>query len=511
MLQLFAARLVIILRLPKKRTEEGQIESIETRAFLTAESVEHLGTTLGIFEKRNDVAGGRIGMILGTVDMSRMRDQILLQVQVHHGLNAELADTLRTPNGRYWHGNSCRDVTYQLAQNDMAVWAGITAKVIRGAYLNTSAMLSVYVQCADGSIAVVRPSIGKVTYLVLQDWTVRLDEWVIVKMSEFRNSKLPIETGGVLLGAFDTHSRICSIVDALPSPPDSQEWPTSYIRGCVGLRQKVKEVEDITLGQLGYVGEWHSHPSGASILPSVDDRQAYSWLIEHMHGGYFLKARVLVAVLVSLPILIILPWLTETLHFPHNPWLLSGLVGAAVVALGATIVRQFGVLAEKKINSRRGGFPTTLIMRWSDGTKSREWKRRMHDLVRQKLGMSLCSEETEANDVKEADKIIQDAFLEIRHRIWGNKGLPSHAANIDYGFARNLYGCRWLWLLLIFACLSTILVVSLVTKASFPLQEMLLCVVLLIIVPLIEETVVKHQVEHCAYRYAEHAWEFLSR
>jgi hypothetical protein len=53
------------------------------------------------------------------------------------------------------------------------------------------------------------------------------------------------------------------------------------------LREKVREVEDQTLGQIGYVGEWHSHPKGYSILPSGQDFEAYSWLEGHMHPeGY---------------------------------------------------------------------------------------------------------------------------------------------------------------------------------------------------------------------------------
>ncbi len=91
------------------------------------------------------------------------------------------------------------------------------------------------------------------------------------------------KTGGVLIGSFDTARRVCSIVYLLPSSPDSKEWPTSYIRGCQGLQENVKRVQTQTLGQLTYVGEWHSHPRGASTMPSADDRKAYSWLVEHMN------------------------------------------------------------------------------------------------------------------------------------------------------------------------------------------------------------------------------------
>jgi hypothetical protein len=76
--------------------------------------------------------------------------------------------------------------------------------------------------------------------------------------------------------------QIAYVVDALPSPPDSQEWPTLYIRGCKELPTKVEEIIQSTAGNLGYVGEWHSHPEGAATSPSGDDRKVFAWLTERM-------------------------------------------------------------------------------------------------------------------------------------------------------------------------------------------------------------------------------------
>lgn len=72
------------------------------------------------------------------------------------------------------------------------------------------------------------------------------------------------------------------VVDTVPSPPDSQEWPTVYIRGCQGLREQVDRIETMTAGMLGYVGEWHSHPDGYGPRPSGDDRNVFDWLTEIM-------------------------------------------------------------------------------------------------------------------------------------------------------------------------------------------------------------------------------------
>ena len=68
-----------------------------------------------------------------------------------------------------------------------------------------------------------------------------------------RKKKLPNETGGVLL-ALDHESRRAYVVDTIPSPPDSKEWPTLYIRGSEQLREEMERVTTLTVGNLEYIG-----------------------------------------------------------------------------------------------------------------------------------------------------------------------------------------------------------------------------------------------------------------
>jgi hypothetical protein len=60
----------------------------------------------------------------------------------------------------------------------------------------------------------------------------------------------------------------------LPSPPDSEEWPTSYKRGSAGLVVAIAGIANRTLLNLEYVGEWHSHPTGAGTDMSDTDKIA---------------------------------------------------------------------------------------------------------------------------------------------------------------------------------------------------------------------------------------------
>jgi proteasome lid subunit RPN8/RPN11 len=115
------------------------------------------------------------------------------------------------------------------------------------------------------------------------DWTVVTDRWLLDKVTRACLDGLPNETGGVLIGAHDMQRHVLYLVDALPSPPDSEEWPGLYVHGSRGLTKRIGEVERTTDGrQLGYAGEWHSHPRGCGPSPSRDDRKVFAWLQEHM-------------------------------------------------------------------------------------------------------------------------------------------------------------------------------------------------------------------------------------
>jgi proteasome lid subunit RPN8/RPN11 len=111
-----------------------------------------------------------------------------------------------------------------------------------------------------------------------------VDRGLLDRLRRQRAERLPSETGGVLVGSFDAQRQIVHVVEAIPSPADSEEWPTLYVRGAKGLADRLRRIQDHTLGQLRYVGEWHSHPDGYGCDPSDDDRQVLDWLSENMEA-----------------------------------------------------------------------------------------------------------------------------------------------------------------------------------------------------------------------------------
>jgi hypothetical protein len=192
-------------------------------------------------------------------------------------ITPDLHDSLQTP-GRIRTGASCRDISFIIGQAELAIWAGVFSQRIGSILKSSQARVQVFQSSSEGAIAPIFLEPTVPNSVRLGDWTVFFDQWLIERIAEYRSQRLPNETGGILLGVLDTERRTCMLTDALPSPPDSIEWPTSYIRGCNGLLLKMKGAESLTAGQVTYVGEWHSHPNGAGVKPSDMDLKAFESL-----------------------------------------------------------------------------------------------------------------------------------------------------------------------------------------------------------------------------------------
>ena len=88
------------------------------------------------------------------------------------------------------------------------------------------------------------------------------------------------ETGGVLIGAYDISRKRIYVVSQVRAPEDSISSPTSFIRGCVNLPERLKYIYETTLDNLTYIGEWHSHPS-ANTQRSKDDVKLHKAIVDY--------------------------------------------------------------------------------------------------------------------------------------------------------------------------------------------------------------------------------------
>ena len=228
------------------------------------------------------------GVVILAEDEKRSTTLDSLEMQYYRCLVNEpsLENHLWRPPERIRYAASCRDVSSTIPQDFVALQSAICSRAIHQVTSDEKAFLSIW--CTDEDQINVQRHLIPVKNLIScekDEWTLRTDEGLIDKVYKARAGKLPNETGGVLIGAYDTQRKIVYVVDCIPSPPDSEEWPTVYIRGCQGLKAQVKKIKQITGGQLMYIGEWHSHPPGCSVSPSQEDRQVFDWLSNCMRAN----------------------------------------------------------------------------------------------------------------------------------------------------------------------------------------------------------------------------------
>ena len=210
-------------------------------------------------------------------------DSLEMQYYRHLVNEDSLEDHLQRKPDRIRYATSCRDVSATISQDFVALQAAICSRAIHQLLSNELASLSIW-RIDENQISVQRYAFSARNSIKrkIGEWTLCTDEGFTDKVHEARAKKLPNETGGVLVGSYDMQRKIVYVADCLPSPPDSKEWPTLYIRGCQGLRSQIEKIQRITVNELRYIGEWHSHPPGCGVKPSPDDRQVFDWLSDRM-------------------------------------------------------------------------------------------------------------------------------------------------------------------------------------------------------------------------------------
>ncbi len=225
------------------------------------------------------------GVVMLVEDAGRQVKLDMLEMQAYRAIleTPPLRNYLLQPEGDIHYANSCSDVSSRMPQSLVALGASICSRAIPRTITDDEARIMIW-HIDDEKLNTENYTVpvGKTVEIKIGEWTLQTDEALMEKIYEARATKLPNETGGTLVGSYDMQRRIVYVIDTVVSPPDSTEWPTVYIRGCRGLRQRHDKIQQMTSGQLDYVGEWHSHPEGHGCGPSNDDCNAFCWLSAHM-------------------------------------------------------------------------------------------------------------------------------------------------------------------------------------------------------------------------------------
>jgi len=173
----------------------------------------------------------------------------------------------------------CRAISNRFPQSNVSVLAGLVAMKLGDAVDQPEAVLAVWTLDSNGEVTLDTAPPDQVTrYLGKNDWKITTDAGFVRQILAMRKEKLPVETGGMLFGVVDVPARSICLVHAAAAPDDSIESIGGFERGVRGVGEYIDRIRRRTSGQVRYVGEWHSHPPGASGQPSPRDIRQIDWL-----------------------------------------------------------------------------------------------------------------------------------------------------------------------------------------------------------------------------------------
>lgn len=219
------------------------------------------------------------------------RDAVMLveDKQRHIRLNALEAQYYRSVINEDWgqghldtpqlfrSGTSCRDISVTMSHFRVVSHASLLAEHIMTQSKKDEASITVWVNELESGnrFRQTMPVFKTRSYeSVLSDFRVVWDEGVEQKLHAMRTKDLPMETGGIIVGYHDIPTKHVFIVDVLPPPADSKHHDTWFKRGTEGVAKAVEEIQRRTAENVSYLGEWHSHPQGASSeLSGLDNIQ----------------------------------------------------------------------------------------------------------------------------------------------------------------------------------------------------------------------------------------------
>lgn len=101
-------------------------------------------------------------------------------------------------------------------------------------------------------------------------WQIRMKPGIIDEIKREMGFAMPTETGGVFVGRVNYKTKTIHVTNLIKAPADSTANEICFFRGIQGLPEAIKEINDLTGNQLGYIGEWHTHPFGPDRMSSVD-------------------------------------------------------------------------------------------------------------------------------------------------------------------------------------------------------------------------------------------------
>lgn len=186
----------------------------------------------------------------------------------------ELSKHLDTSEQRRTNNFSCRSESNILDYDNIVMLSSVVSQQIQKAYRSTESFLGIWgVDQENSTINKYELKTLSWKNKIVGDITIWYSMELIKEMEKQKNKDTSQETGGCLFGCYDRTSSSIYIFFEHPAPMDSKCAQTFFERGCQGLSQIVKSIDERTFHQVRYLGEWHSHPYGSSCPSQTDKKQ----------------------------------------------------------------------------------------------------------------------------------------------------------------------------------------------------------------------------------------------
>ena len=115
-------------------------------------------------------------------------------------------------------------------------------------------------------------------------WTVRIPEDLLKEIRLKAKIAGTKENGGYLFGHIDYKRRV--IYPLLHyMPRDSRGTKSGFRLGTSGLKDYKTMIDQRSIGQMEYIGDWHSHPAYSLDMSAIDITTCYADVLPQLKNG----------------------------------------------------------------------------------------------------------------------------------------------------------------------------------------------------------------------------------
>jgi hypothetical protein len=193
-------------------------------------------------------------------------------------LQREASSTTQQNNLSMIIGVGCNSETTVLADDIVSLHAAYSAGVIKSEsqqqqsedgkiYLNQIKQEPFYVNVPR---LITVPPMFVLTAINDASWQIRMRPGIIERMKGEMGIAMPSETGGVFVGRANYKTKTIHVTNLIKAPSDSTANEVCFFRGVEGLPDAIRKINELSGNQLGYIGEWHTHPLGPNQMSLTD-------------------------------------------------------------------------------------------------------------------------------------------------------------------------------------------------------------------------------------------------